>query len=85
MARKFTSSKGKNITIVTNLPYLGERSKEQMPLNQLRSVYQRFNRMVKENSHKIRNVFVIINADEKENRSHFLRLSEEDWRIIGNF
>ena len=84
MASKLTSD-AQDVTILTNLPYLGERSKDHIPLNQLKSLYIRFNKMVAENSAKIRNVFVVVNADGKENRSHFLRLATEEWRIMGSF
>jgi len=38
---------GEKINIITNLPYTDARSKDHIPLNQLNSIYNRFNKMLK--------------------------------------
>ena len=41
--------------------------------------------MIDHYKQKIRNVFVLINAEQTYNRNHFLRVSKEEWRIMGSF
>ena len=75
------------INIVTNLPYTQSRSKEHIPLNQLKSIYRRFNKMIEKNKEKIANVFIIINSTPSEiiSPNHFLTISSEKWEQVASF
>ena len=67
------------------MPYLNERSKEHHPINQLRSIYKRFNSMIRKYKENIANVFVIVGKNDQKNYSHFLNISTEEWRLLGTF
>jgi hypothetical protein len=72
---------------MTNLPYTNARSKDHIPLNQLSSIYKRFNKMIEKNKKSIANIFVIINNSPEDITSpfHFLRVSTENWVEITSF
>lgn len=85
MAHRVLLSPDSHVTIFTNIPYLGGRSKDHIPLSQLQSIYKRFHKMVHDNRSNIRNVFVIVNAADKGHPGHFLQSSIEEWRVLDTF
>ena len=79
-----SKSTSQKFSIVTNLPYLDQNSKDHMPYNQLMSAYKKFDQMLKKSHSEgiIENAFVFINNSNISDRSHFLKISEEKWELL---